>query len=76
MARGAAASGVITGSLLKTAESTSPTESMVEIVRPRGPRVKNCRHGEIALRWTAARMPPPHEEAPLRTSARMSALLT
>ena len=44
----------VTGSLLKTVESTNPVESMIEIVRQHARRVKRCQHGEMALRWTAA----------------------
>ena len=46
----------ITGSLLKTVESTNPVESMIEIVRDHARRVKRWQHGEMALRWTAAGM--------------------
>jgi putative transposase len=46
----------ITGSLLKTVESTNPIESMLEIVRDHSQRVKRWQHGEMALRWTAAGM--------------------
>ena len=46
----------ITGSLLKTVESTNPAESMIEIVRHHSRRVKRWQHGEMALRWTAAGM--------------------
>jgi transposase-like protein len=46
----------ITGSLLKTVESTNPVESMIEIVRHHARRVKRWQHGEMALRWTAAGM--------------------
>jgi len=46
----------ITGSLLKTVESTNPVESMIEIVRHHARRVKHWQHGEMALRWTAAGM--------------------
>jgi putative transposase len=46
----------VTGSLLKTLESTNPVESMIEIVRHHARRVKHWQHGEMALRWTAAGM--------------------
>jgi len=46
----------ITGSLLKTAESTNPVESMIEIVRDHSRRVKRWSSGEMALRWAAAGM--------------------
>jgi putative transposase len=46
----------VTGSLLKTAESTNPAESMIEIVRDHSRRVKHWAHGEMALRWCAAGM--------------------
>jgi hypothetical protein len=46
----------VTGSLLKTIESTNPIESMIEIVRHHSRRVKHWQHGEMALRWTAAGM--------------------
>jgi len=46
----------ITGTLLKTVESTNPVESMIEIVRHHARRVKRWQHGEMALRWTAAGM--------------------
>ncbi len=46
----------VTGSLLKTVESTNPVESMIEIVRHHARRVKHWQHGEMALRWTAAGM--------------------
>jgi transposase-like protein len=46
----------VTGSLLKTIESTNPIESMIEIVRHHSRRVKRWQHGEMALRWTAAGM--------------------
>jgi transposase-like protein len=46
----------VTGSLLKTIESTNPIESMIEIVRDHSRRVKRWQHGEMALRWTAAGM--------------------
>ena len=46
----------VTGSLLKTVESTNPVESMIEIVRHHSRRVKRWQHGEMALRWTAAGM--------------------
>ena len=46
----------ITGSLLRTVESTNPIEPMLEIVRDHSRRVKNWQHGEMALRWTAAGM--------------------
>ncbi|MGI8874541.1 MAG: transposase [Egibacteraceae bacterium] len=46
----------VTGSLLKTVESTNPVESMIEIVRHHARRVKRWQHGEMAPRWTAAGM--------------------
>ncbi len=46
----------ITGSLLRTCESTNPAESMIEIVRDHSRRVKRWQHGEMALRWCAAGM--------------------
>ncbi len=46
----------VTGSLLRTVESTNPVESMIEIVRDHSRRVKRWQHGEMALRWTAAGM--------------------
>jgi len=46
----------VTGSLLRTVESTNPCESMIEIVRDHSRRVKRWQHGEMALRWTAAGM--------------------
>jgi transposase-like protein len=46
----------ITGSLLRTVESTNPVESMIEIVRDHSRRVKRWQHGEMALRWAAAGM--------------------
>jgi len=46
----------VTGSLLRTLESTNPAESMIEIVRDHARRVKNWQSGEMALRWCAAGM--------------------
>jgi putative transposase len=46
----------VSGSLLKTVESTNPAEAMIEIVRHHSRRVKRWQHGEMALRWTAAGM--------------------
>jgi transposase-like protein len=46
----------ITGSLLKTVDSTNPVESMIEIVRDHSRRVKRWSSGEMALRWAAAGM--------------------
>ena len=46
----------ITGSLLKTVESTNPVESMIAIVRDHSRRVKRWSSGEMALRWAAAGM--------------------
>ena len=46
----------VTGSLLKTCESTNPVESMIEIVRDHSRRVKHWSSGEMALRWAAAGM--------------------
>jgi putative transposase len=46
----------ITGSLLKTVDSTNPVESMIEIIRDHSRRVKRWSSGEMALRWAAAGM--------------------
>ena len=46
----------VTGALLRTAESTNPVESMIEIVRDHSRRVKRWSSGEMALRWAAAGM--------------------
>ena len=46
----------ITGSLLKTLDSTNPIESMIEIVRDHSRRVKRWSSGDMALRWAAAGM--------------------
>jgi len=46
----------VTGSLLRTVESTNPVESMIEIVRDHSRRVKHWSSGEMALRWAAAGM--------------------
>ena len=46
----------ITGSLLRTLESTDPIESMIEIVRDHATRVKRWESGAMALRWAAAGM--------------------
>ena len=46
----------VTASLLKTAESTNPVESMIEIVRDHSRRVKRWPSGEMALRRAAAGM--------------------
>lgn len=46
----------VTGSLLRTLESTNPIESMIEIVRDHATRVKRWESGEMALRWAAAGM--------------------
>ena len=46
----------VTGSLLRTLESTNPMESMIEIVRDHARRVKRWESGEMALRWAAAGM--------------------
>ena len=46
----------VTGSLLKTVESTNPVESMIEIMRDHSRRVKRWSSGEMALRWAAAGM--------------------
>jgi putative transposase len=46
----------ITGTLLRTLESTNPAESMIEIVRDHARRVKHWSSGEMALRWAAAGM--------------------
>jgi transposase-like protein len=45
----------VTGSLLKTVESTNPAESMIEIGRHHSRRVKRWQHGEMALRWDRRR---------------------
>src|SRR6266550_4113990 len=44
------------GNLKRTLESTSPCESMIEIVRRTQRNVKRWSSGEMALRWTAAGM--------------------
>lgn len=46
----------VSGSLLRTLESTNPIESMIEIVRDHATRVKRWESGEMALRWAAAGM--------------------
>lgn len=46
----------VTGSLLRTLESTNPVESMIEIMRDHATRVKHWESGEMALRWAAAGM--------------------
>jgi transposase-like protein len=46
----------VSGSLLRTLESTNPIESMIEIVRDHATRVKHWESGEMALRWAAAGM--------------------
>jgi putative transposase len=46
----------VTGTLLKTLESTNPVESMIEIVRDHAHRVKHWSSGDMALRWAAAGM--------------------
>jgi putative transposase len=46
----------VTGTLLRTLESTNPVESMIEIVRDHARRVKHWTSGEMALRWAAAGM--------------------
>jgi hypothetical protein len=46
----------VTGSLLRTSESTNPVESMIAIVRDHATRVKRWESGEMALRWAAAGM--------------------
>jgi transposase-like protein len=46
----------VTGSLLKTVDSTNPVESMIEIIRDHSRRVKRWSSGEMALRWAAAGM--------------------
>jgi transposase-like protein len=46
----------VSGTLLKTLESTNPVESMIEIVRDHSRRVKRWSSGEMALRWAAAGM--------------------
>jgi transposase-like protein len=46
----------VTGTLLRTLESTNPVESMIEIVRDHAHRVKHWSSGDMALRWAAAGM--------------------
>jgi putative transposase len=46
----------VSGSLLKTVDSTNPVESMIEIVRDHSRRVMHWSSGEMALRWAAAGM--------------------
>jgi transposase-like protein len=46
----------VTGSLLKTVDSTNSVESMIEIVRDHSRRVKRWSSAEMALRWAAAGM--------------------
>lgn len=46
----------VSGSLLRTLESTNPIESMIGIVRDHATRVKRWESGEMALRWAAAGM--------------------
>ncbi|CAN5857632.1 IS256-like element ISRba9 family transposase [soil metagenome] len=46
----------VTGTLLRTLESTNPVESMIEIIRDHARRVKRWSSGEMALRWAAAGM--------------------
>lgn len=46
----------VTGTLLKTLESTNPMESMIEIIRDHARRVKHWSSGDMALRWAAAGM--------------------
>jgi putative transposase len=46
----------ITGQLKRTLASTNPIESMIEIVRRTQRNVKRWSSGEMALRWTAARI--------------------
>jgi len=46
----------ITGALLKTAFSTNPVESMIEIVQAHARNVKPWQPGDMRLRWAAAAM--------------------
>lgn len=46
----------VTGTLLRTLESTNPVESMIEVVRDHAHRVKHWSSGDMALRWAAAGM--------------------
>jgi len=46
----------VTGTLKRTLHSTSPIESMVEIVRWTQRNVTRWRHGDMRQRWTAAGM--------------------
>ncbi|MEX2548581.1 MAG: hypothetical protein WD638_00015 [Nitriliruptoraceae bacterium] len=46
----------VTGSLLKTVESTNPVASTIEIVRHHSRRVKRRQRSEMALRWIVAGM--------------------
>jgi hypothetical protein len=46
----------VTGSLVRSLESTNPVESMIEIIRDHARRVKRWSSGEMALRWAAAGM--------------------
>jgi putative transposase len=46
----------VTGALLKTAMSTNPVESMIEIVRAHARNVKRWQDGDMRLRWAAAGM--------------------
>jgi len=52
----------ITGSLLKTAMSTNPMESMIEIVRDHSRNVKHWQAGDMRLRWAAAGMLTAHAQ--------------
>jgi len=46
----------VTGTLLKTLESTNPVESLIEIVRDHPHHMKHWSSGDMALRWPAASM--------------------
>jgi putative transposase len=46
----------VKGSLKRTLQSTSPCESMIEIVRRTSGNVKRWQSGDMCLRWTAAGM--------------------
>jgi putative transposase len=46
----------IRGPLKRTLESTNPYASMIECVRRSSRNVKHWQSGDMALRWTAARM--------------------
>jgi putative transposase len=46
----------VTGALLRTAMSTNPVESMIDIVRVHARNVKRWQDGDMRLRWAAAGM--------------------